>query len=311
MSARSGPLADAYAACADLARSHYENFPVASRLLPPAVRPHVAALYAFARVADDIADEGDASGEERRARLQEWQDRLHRAVRDPASAPAADRDGRIVCAIAHSIRSVDLPLGLFDDLISAFGQDTMVTRYDSWCEVVDYCRRSANPIGRLVLRMAGYHDATLDQSSDALCTALQLTNFWQDFGRDWRHGRLYVPAEVVSRTGACERDLVAGRLDERWARAIEACVSFTADRFAAGRAVCDQVGGRLRIELRLTWLGGMRVLRQVARARFELLSRRPTIGIGDAPPILWRALTWSGAAPDLALENGRRGRRLP
>ena len=121
---------------------------------------------------------------------------------------SADRRGDLIlAAIAHSIRSLDLPLRLFDDLVSAFGQDTMTTRYASWSDVLDYCRRSANPVGRLVLRIAGYRDEALDRSSDALCTALQLTNFWQDFGRDWRAGRLYVPREVCTDAGADEADL--------------------------------------------------------------------------------------------------------
>src|SRR5436305_7576668 len=162
-----------------MARAHYENFPVASRLLPRAMRPHIAAVYAFARVADDIADEGSAPAADRLARLSAWQRRLHAAVADyggEASEPAAvhSHEDLIVVALAHSIRSLDLPLALFDDLISAFGQDTMTTRYASWTDVFDYCRRSANPVGRLVLRIAGYRDAALDASSDALCPALQL-----------------------------------------------------------------------------------------------------------------------------------------
>ena len=122
------------------------------------------------------------------------------------------------------MRSLDLPLSLFDDLLSAFGQDTTTTRYDSWADVLDYCRRSANPIGRLVLRIAGYRDERLDRSSDALCTALQLTNFWQDFGRDWRAGRLYVPRDVQEACGAAESDLATGRLTPEWGRVLEACV---------------------------------------------------------------------------------------
>ena len=137
-----------------------------------------------------------------------WQDRLHRAAAGHV-APAAtvDRDELIAIALGHSIRSLDLPLSLFDDLLSAFGQDTMTTRYASWADVFDYCRRSANPIGRLVLRIAGYRDEALDRSSDALCTALQLTNFWQDFGRDWRAGRLYVPRDEQRASGADEDEL--------------------------------------------------------------------------------------------------------
>ena len=198
----------AYAACEAVARSHYENFPVASLLLPAAMRRHVAALYAFARIADDIADEGTIPPAERRVRLNAWQRRLHAAVVSEQSAePPHDHEDLIIVAAAHTIRLLDLPIALFDDLISAFGQDTMTTRYASWADVFDYCRRSANPIGRLVLRIAGYHDPRLDRSSDALCTALQLTNFWQDFGRDWRAGRLYVPRDVQDAAGATEDEL--------------------------------------------------------------------------------------------------------
>ena len=290
------PLARAYAACEALARSHYENFPVASRLLPAATRPHVAAVYAFARVADDIADEGAAPAADRLAQLGAWQDRLHRAVAGRfGGQPPAHRDDLIIVALGHSVRSLDLPVALFDDLLSAFGQDTMTTRYASWAELLDYCRRSANPIGRLVLRIAGYRDPALDRSSDALCTALQLTNFWQDFGRDYRAGRLYVPREVQDACGADESALAAGRLTDAWVRALESSVAFTRERFADGRAVCDGVRGRLRAQLRFTWLGGMRILEQVEHDRSMAFERRPTLGIGDVPLLVWRAARWKGA----------------
>lgn len=183
MSSWPEPLARAYAACESLAQSHYENFPVASRLLPAAMRPHVAAVYAFARVADDFADEGSDSASERQSRLRDWQRRLHHAVATgETSQPAVlSRDDLLFVAIGHSIRSLNLPLSLFDDLLSAFGQDTMTTRYDSWGEVLDYCRRSANPVGRLVLRIAGRASDEMDQSSDALyCPAADqlLAGLW-------------------------------------------------------------------------------------------------------------------------------------
>jgi hydroxysqualene synthase len=302
VSSWAAPLAEAYAACDKLARSHYENFPVASRLLPAAMRPHVAALYAFARIADDIADEGPEPAVERQARLRAWQARLHRAAEGdrraglepcaPGESRSNDREELILVAIGHSIRSLDLPVALFDDLVSAFSQDTMTARYASWCDVLDYCRRSANPVGRLVLRIAGYRDEALDRSSDALCTALQLTNFWQDFGHDWRIGRLYVPREIQDACGASEADLASGRMPLAWARAIEASTALTRSQFDAGRAVCDAVRGRLRLELRFTWLGGMRILDRAERGRFTLLDRRPTLGIGDAPGLFWRALRW-------------------
>ena len=258
------------------------------------MRPHVAALYAFARVADDIADEGTASAGERRAQLQAWQRRLHGAagLAHTSDARSGDRDDLILAALGHSIRSLDLPIALFDDLVSAFGQDIMTTRYASWSDVLDYCRRSANPVGRLVLRIGGYCDDTLDRSSDALCTALQLTNFWQDFGPDWHAGRLYVPRDVQQASGATEDELTGERVGTAWARAIEACAAFTRARFADGRAVCDGVRGRLRFELRCTWLGGMRVLERTERGRFDLLDRRPALGLADAPLLAWRALRW-------------------
>jgi phytoene synthase len=291
-------LARAYAACEALARSHYENFPVASWLLPAPMRPHVAAVYAFARIADDIADEGTVPAQERLTRLSAWRRRLHRAiaVEGEAGAPHEHED-LIIIAIAHSIRALDLPIAWFDDLISAFAQDITTTRYASWAEVFDYCRRSANPVGRLVLRIAGYRDERLDRSADAVCTALQLTNFWQDFGRDWRSGRLYVPRDVIDGCGADERDLAAGPLARAWQDALARCVAVTDEEFRRGRAVCDGVQGRLRYELRFTWLGGRRILERVDERRANLLDYRPTLGALDVPAILWRAVVWqtSGA----------------
>ena len=222
----------AYAACEALARSHYENFPVASRLLPAAMRPHIAAVYAFARVADDMADEGALPSEERCARLDAWQRRLHAALGvERAAEPQHDHEDLIIVATAHTIRSLDLPVALFDDLISAFGQDTMTSRYASWADLFDYCRRSANPVGRLVLRIAGVRDDRIDRLSDALCTALQLTNFWQDFGRDWRAGRLYVPRDVQTSCKAIETDLESGRVNQAWAQAIVQCINVTQAKF--------------------------------------------------------------------------------
>jgi hydroxysqualene synthase len=287
-------LAAAYSACEALAHAHYENFPVASRLLPPFMRPHVAAVYAFARVADDIADEGAGAPAERTARLHAWRDELHATV---AQCRHRHENGDLIlAATAETIRSLDLPIALFDDLVSAFGQDITTTRYTSWPDLFDYCRRSADPVGRLVLRIAGYRDEELDRSSDALCTALQLTNFWQDLGRDVPAGRVYVPRDVQARAGACEDDLVAGRWSAEWTRAMEECIAVTREHFARGRPICDLVAGRLRFELRVTWLGGCCILSRVERGRTHLLTRRPTLSRGDVPALLWRAMRWGSAA---------------
>jgi squalene synthase HpnC len=289
-------LARAYAACEAMARAHYENFPVASRLLPRAMRPHIGAVYAFARTADDLADEGLVPDADRQIRLDALGRRLHAAVAiERSGSPASgsdEADGFMLRALAHSIVSLDLPLSLFDDLLSAFGQDTMTKRYDSWAAVFDYCRRSANPVGRLVLRIAGYDDPALDQSSDALCTALQLTNFWQDFGRDWQAGRLYVPRETWESSGASEQELAGAQLTPSWTRAMGGCIEVTRRYFNEGRAVCDGVRGRLGLELRVTWLGGSRVLDQVERLGPEILNVRPALTAADAPVLIWRAITW-------------------
>jgi squalene synthase HpnC len=296
-----GPAArdDGYEVNARLARDHYENFPVASWLLPRGMRPHVAAVYGFARVADDIADEGDRPPEERRRLLDDWGARLRACVRAPApEARPGPRDGpedHLFRALAHTIRTCNLPLAPFEDLLSAFRQDTTTARYDTWSDVLDYCRRSANPVGRLVLRIAGYDDARLDRASDCVCTALQLTNFWQDLDRDWRRGRLYLPRDLRERWQASEADLDARRMTPAWRGALGEAAARTRALFDEGRAVCDGVAGRLRLELRLTWLGGTTILDRLTRGGFEVFGRRPTLRVIDAVPLLWRAFVWRPA----------------
>ena len=241
--------------------------------------------------------------EERLAKLDAWQRRLHAAVAVERSeaAPHAHED-LIVVALAHSIRSLELPITLFDDLVSAFGQDTMTTRYDSWADVFDYCRRSANPVGRLVLRIAGYRDEALDRASDALCTALQLTNFWQDFGHDWIIGRLYVPRDV---TAACraprngsQRAVPQRRLDGRAqpvrrsdARAVRRRPRASATVSAAVCATsCASPGSAA--------CGSSN--RSSARApRCSRSGRRSAKR--DLPLLLWRAVRWPSPQPS----NGR------
>ena len=293
-------LEDAYAACARLAHSHYENFPVASRLLPARMRPHVAAVYAYARLADDIADEGDVDQALRHGRLDEWTRRLHASVAgaaEPEDASILDASTRevapaIVMATAHTIRSIELPIALFDDLVSAFRQDITVTRYDSWGALFDYCRRSANPVGRLVLRIGGWQSRDLDAASDAVCTALQLTNFWQDLAIDWRRGRLYVPAEEHVRAGASFDALDRGELTDEWRDALSRSAARTRELFDRGRAVCDGVSGRLRYELRATWLGGVRILDRLEASRFDVFHDRPSLGMRDVPALAWGAFRW-------------------
>jgi squalene synthase HpnC len=282
-------LQAAYAECERLARTHYENFPVASWLLPARMRPHVAAVYAFARTADDFADEGQRSEAERFRLLDDWQNRLHACVTECAP------DDRVFLALGATIRACHLPVQLFDDLLSAFRQDITTHRYETWESLLDYCRRSANPVGRLVLRIAGHEDSALDRSSDALCTALQLTNFWQDLERDWRKGRLYVPLEDIASEGARVQDLDERRLTAPWQRVLSGAALRTRGLFEAGRDVCDGVTGRLRHELRFTWLGATRILDRLDGVGYDVFMSRPTLGMSDVPPLVVSALRWNSA----------------
>jgi hydroxysqualene synthase len=200
-------------------------------------------------------------------------------------------DELVFVALDDAIRRHGLPVTLFEDLLSAFRQDVSTTRYATWSDVLDYCSRSANPIGRLVLRVAGHDDPRLDAQSDSICTALQLTNFWQDFAVDWRRGRLYLPIEDRDRAGADERDLDAGRWTPAWRRAMDAVTRRTRDLFAHGRPLCGAVPGRLRLELRLTWLGGSRILDKVERAP-DVLNNRPRLTSADAALLVMQAAVW-------------------
>jgi len=271
-----------------MAEAHYENFPVASRLLPAAMRPHVAAVYAFARAADDFADEGRASVGERLAWLDAW-GALRRG-----GAPAAQIASRVGAVPAEDVQAIFIAVAdtthrcgldpqLLDDLLSAFAQDVTKTRYATWAEVLDYCRRSANPVGRLVLGIAGVHAESAARDSDAVCTALQLANFWQDLGDDWRQrDRLYVPQESLDAHGAALAALDSGQPDAPWHAVISELGQRTQGLFELGRPVCDAVRGRLRYELRATWLGGTTVLRRTLDVRRTSLHARPTLTRGDA-----------------------------
>lgn len=281
----------AYARCLDIAQRHYENFPVASRLLPRQVRPHIAAIYAFARIADDFADEGTRTPEARLALLEDWRARLHRAAAGETAGDGSDA-GAIFLALGDSMRRFELEVQLFDDLLDAFRQDVTVKRYETWSDLLEYCRRSANPVGRLVLRVHGYRDEGMDRCSDAVCTALQLTNFWQDLELDLRKDRLYVPLEETRKAMASVEDLRRRQITPEWRRVMSSVVARTREVFATGRPIADLVHGRLRWELRATWLGGVRILDRLAAVDFDVFSSRPTLGVVDGIVIGTRALAW-------------------
>lgn len=290
-------LEEAYARCEQLGAAHYENFPVASRLLPARMRPHVAAVYAYARAADDLADEGDVLAAHRLARLAQWRAHLQASnspcfSADPVGELAAAAVQAIFVAVRDTMERCGLQEALLEDLLSAFEQDVTRTRYETWEDVTDYCRRSANPIGRLVLGIAGVHDERVAVQSDAVCTALQLANFWQDLGQDWRRGRLYVPAEVLGRHGAEATVLDGETPDAPWRAVMDDVCARTRQLFVRGRGVCDAVHGRLRYELRATWAGGTRILERTRQVRQVSLTARPVLRRRDVAALAAQVAAW-------------------
>jgi len=274
-------LESAYAHCEKTAREHYENFPVASLLLPRARRRHLAAIYAFSRQADDFADEAIYDG--RRAELLAgWRERLDRAARGEASDP-------VFLALADTIARHDLPVGLLHDLISAFEQDVTTTSYESFEDVLAYCRLSANPVGRLVLHLFGRGEDRLLEQSDAICTGLQLVNFWQDVGVDLDKGRCYIPQEDLRRFGCPPEDLEARRASGPFRDVLKFQVERTRGIFARGSALPSEVRGRLGFELRLVLLGGLRILERIERAGCDVFNQRPALRGRDWGWLLMKA----------------------
>lgn len=264
---------------------HYENFPVASVLCPPALRPAVHAIYRFARTADDLADEGPATAEERVGALTRYRVELHRALAGQAAAEWPD----VFTPLASVAQRHGLPMRPFDDLLDAFIQDCGNPRYDSRAELLDYCRRSANPIGRLLLRLYRVDDAESLQQSDAICTALQLINFWQDPSVDLPRGRIYFPARDAAAHGLGLDALEAGRDSAASQALLRELSNWAAGLMLQGAPLVRRLPGRIGWELRLVVQGGLRILEKIAAMHYRTLTRRPTLGPRDIPPMLWRA----------------------
>ena len=274
---------EAFAHCEARVRSHYENFPV-GLFVPRERRPYVHALYAFARAADDFADEAMYEGM-RREKLDQWEQRLHAAYRGEAEDP-------IFVALGATVQRLGIPKELLLDLLSAFRQDTVKSRYDTWDELLDYCRRSANPVGRLVLLVFEQQDPELPAWSDAICTALQLANHWQDLAVDLHKDRIYLPRELRDHFGVPEWDLNAGRLTDGFRACLGEAVARTRALFAQGRPLCDRVGRELRFEMRLTWLGGSSILDGIEAVGYDVFRRRPHHGPLGKARLAWRAWRW-------------------
>lgn len=284
--------AEAEAYCRSLARRHYENFPVLSLFLPAALRPHFAAVYAFCRIADDFADELHDPAESLR-RLDEWQALLDACYEGRAAHP-------VFVALQRTIGTFDLPKEPFLDLLAAFRQDRMQSGYRSWQELLGYCAKSANPVGRLVLRIAGCADERRQSLSDCTCTALQLANFWQDVARDYRRGRIYIPREILDGHGCTEDMLGRALVSPAWRAMMADLLARTRTLFAQGLELVGLLGGRMRLVVALFSSGGLEILRKIEQAQYDTLTRRPQLAHLDKGKALARALRIAAAAGRLA-----------
>ncbi|ALM81992.1 squalene synthase HpnC [Bordetella sp. N] len=289
---------------------HYENFPVASILLPRHLREPVTNIYRYARSADDVADEGDATPPQRLGELAAYRTELHRiastAGRKPDQGaapgtalgssfgsgyrPVAERLAPIFVPLAATIARHQLPITPFLDLLSAFEQDISVKRYADEATLLDYCARSANPVGRLMLHLYGVADAEALRHADAICTGLQLVNFWQDVRVDWHKDRVYLPQDALLRHGVSEEDLAACRLTPQWQALLGEQVARTRALLHSGAPLTRRLPGRIGLELRLVVQGGLRILERIEQARYDVFMNRPELGGRDWTIMLWRAL---------------------
>lgn len=266
---------------------HYENFPVASWLCPPPLRPAVRAIYWYARTADDLADEGQATAAERLADLAAYRNELHAVA---AGQPPGPRWPGVFGPLAEAMARHQLPLPLLEDLLSAFEQDVTRSRYVDRADLLDYCRRSANPVGRLLLHLYGITDDTALAESDAICTALQLINFWQDLSIDTRRGRLYIPLEDCHRHKVPPASLLAGQETPATQALVRDMAEWAGTLMDQGAPLAARLPGRIGWELRLVIAGGRRILEKIAQMSFATLHARPTLRAADGPLLLWRAL---------------------
>ena len=265
---------------------HYENFPVASLLCPPALRSAVVAIYHFARTADDMADEGEASTAERVQALRAYRAELAATV---AGLPPSPRWPQVFTPLKRELHR--LQPALLHDLLDAFEQDLTPPRYRDRAHLLDYCRRSANPVGRLLLGLHGVNDAVSLRRSDAICSALQLINFWQDFTRDGPNGRLYVPQDDLDRRGVTAEEVLACQ-DSPAARAlIHDLCDWARQLMLEGAPLAFTLSGRAGWELRLVVQGGLLILDKIAAGSYDSLLSRPAVTGWDVPRLAWRALT--------------------
>jgi squalene synthase HpnC len=266
---RAPSLQDAYSYCERLARSHYENFSVATWFLPKRLRQHFYNVYAYCRISDDLGDE-TGSREASLQLLDEWESELNACYEGHPRHP-------VFVALAGTVREFDIPRQTFADLLTAFRQDQTVTRYETFDDLLGYCRYSANPVGHLVLYLGGYRDAERQQLSDFTCTALQLANFWQDISTDYEKGRIYLPLEDLRKYNVAEADLAARNNSRGFLEMMRFEVQRAREWFDRGLPLADIVGRDLAIDIELFSRGGQEILNAIERQGYAVLGRRPVI----------------------------------
>jgi squalene synthase HpnC len=271
----------AYEYCEEFARSHHESFPVASHFVPAEIRPHLIALYAFARAGDDFADEPAYEGRRDEA-LDAWHEELHRCFHGEATHP-------VFVALQDTIEKRGLPLPPFEDLLAAFRMDMEVQRYSTFTTLRGYTARSAEPVGRLLLALFGYDNPELVRFADEISTALQLTNFWQDVAADAARGHFYLPAEDLHFFGVTEADIKALKPTRPLRDLLRYQVARTRALYERGRPLLGKLGNDLKFELGLIWLVGMAILDKIEDADFDVFTARPNIGTRDKAKILAKA----------------------
>lgn len=278
---------------------HYENFPVASFLLPRRLVPAVEAIYAFARSADDLADEGDASPDERLAALNLYELQLQRIGRHEEGLPPMFE------RLAGVIRAFDLPMAPFHDLLSAFKQDVLVQRYRNYDELLDYCARSANPVGLLMLSL--YKEATEDnvRDSNAICSALQIINFLQDVAIDIHKERIYLPLDDLARFAVSPAQLGHPDGQAKWRNLMKFEVARARALMLSGAPLALRLPGRIGLELRMVVQGGLRILEAIEEVEYDVFRQRPKLGKPDWVKIVWRALTMRRQLKRLAMTAHR------
>ncbi|MCB6185265.1 squalene synthase HpnC [Leeia sp. TBRC 13508] len=267
---------------------HYENFPVASIVLPKKLRRPVEVIYHFARSADDFADEGDHDNETRLAWLNNYSEELDKIEQNLAS------NDPLFIELGKVIKEFGLPVSLFQDLLSAFKQDVVKKEYDTFGELIQYCRRSANPVGRLMLYLFGEATPTNLAMSDGICSALQLINFWQDIAIDWQKNRVYIPNEDLVRFGVSKQQIENQVLDYRWKNLIQFEVERTQKMLEAGSPLGIRLSGRFGLEVRMIVLGGERILKKIWEVDGDVYNRRPTLKLQD-----WLYIVSRGVFPRL------------